>query len=268
MAARIGFIALILALTLAFAEGVQAQGYSLLTGSGLITSRAVDGGRIGALRGAGQPLFQARAEAPDIDEGSIGAQSLFLGQSGYGFFAPLPERERSGRRTRRAHIPLTGGDPQAAMVRHLIAEAEAGRDGYDAVQHGARRKTPRPPTQMTLGEIFAWIDATPGQPHAIGRYQFIPSTLARLVTILDAGPDARFTPELQDRMADILLQDAGYDAFRAQEIGRTAFMNNLAKIWAGLPNSSGRSHYHGYAGNAATMSWASFDREMASIFQG
>ena len=45
-------------------------------------------------------------------------------------------------------------------------------------------------------------------------------------------------------------------------------MDSLAKIWAGLPTSSGRSHYDGYAGNAATMSWAQFDDEMARILEG
>lgn len=268
MAFRICSFVFLTLLSLAVSEGARAQGYSLLTGRGLAASRTDQAGAFGGFLGAREPLVQARTEVPDMDEGSVGAQSLFLGQSGFGFFAPMSERDRSGRRTQRSIVPLTGGDPQAAMVRHLIAEAEAGRDGYDAVQHGARRKTPRPPTQMTLGEIFAWIQETPGQPHAIGRYQFIPSTLARLVTILDSGPNEMFSPALQDRLADILLQDAGYDAFRANEIGQTQFMNNLARIWAGLPTSSGRSHYHGYAGNAATMSWANFEAEMTRIFRG
>jgi hypothetical protein len=43
-------------------------------------------------------------------------------------------------------------------------------------------------------------------------------------------------------------------------------MLNLARIWAGLPTSSGRSFYDGYAGNKATMSWAAFDTAMAEIF--
>lgn len=268
MAFRICSFVLLTFLFLVVADGARAQGYSLLTGRGLASPQTDGAGAFGGFLSAREPLVQARTEVPDIDEGSVGAQSLFLGQSGYGLFAPVPERERSGRRFRLSQVPLTGGDPQAAMVRHLIAEAEAGRDGYDAVQHGARRKTPRPPTQMTLGEIFAWIKATPGQPHAIGRYQFIPSTLARLVTILDTDPDELFSPAIQDRLADILLQDAGYDAFRANEISQTQFMNNLARIWAGLPTSSGRSHYHGYAGNAATMSWANFEAEMTRIFRG
>ncbi len=49
---------------------------------------------------------------------------------------------------------------------------------------------------------------------------------------------------------------------------REAFMHNLSKIWAGLPTASGRSYYHGYAGNAATMSWDAFNARMRAIFPG
>ena len=150
----------------------------------------------------------------------------------------------------------------------MIASAEAGRDGYDAVQHGARIRPPKPPTAMTLAEIYRWIAATPGQPHAIGRYQMIPSTLKHLVRRLGAGLHEVYSPDLQDRLADLLLHDAGYAEFTAGQMDRRAFMNNLAKIWAGLPNSSGRSHYHGHAGNRATMTWTRFDTEMTRIFRG
>jgi hypothetical protein len=51
-------------------------------------------------------------------------------------------------------------------------------------------------------------------------------------------------------------------------MNRHQYMNNLAQIWAGLPTSSGKSHYHGFAGNRATMTWARFDAEMAKIFPG
>lgn len=32
---------------------------------------------------------------------------------------------------------------------------------------------------MTIGENLAWIEATPNQHHAVGRYQVIPKTLRR-----------------------------------------------------------------------------------------
>lgn len=187
--------------------------------------------------------------------------SLFVGRGAEGLFAPMAQTTLR---------PLQAG-PKAGRVaelRSLIAKAEAGPKGYDAVQYGARIKPPAPPTNLTVAQIYAWIDDTPGQPHAIGRYQFIPPTLKRLMTRAGVDPSARFTPRLQDRLADILLVEAGLHDALAGTLPRHSFMNNLAKIWAGLPNDTGRSHYHGYAGNKATMTWARFDAEMSRIFPG
>lgn len=152
-------------------------------------------------------------------------------------------------------------------LRSLIAVAEAGRMGYNAVQHGAKRRPPKLPTAMTVAEILAWIKATPNQPHAIGRYQFIPATLKDLVRRTGISKNTRFSPDLQDRLANVLLMDAGLLEFQLGQIERKKFMNNLARIWAGLPTSTGKSAYDGYAGNRATISWATYDREMASIFR-
>jgi muramidase (phage lysozyme) len=230
------------------------------------------------------PILQGRVamvsiSAPqDSAPPPVTVASLFVGDEGKSFFAPYPVRLRSQpkggsliedlRFIRSApNSALTGGGP-ADRVRHLIAAAEAGRHGYDAVQYGATRKPAGRPTDMTIEQIYAWIKATPGQPHAIGRYQFIPATLRRLVDITKIDHSARFSAEVQDALADVLLDEAGFREVQAGHIGRHTFMNNLAKIWAGLPNSTGQSHYHGYAGNKATMTWARFDAEMAMIFPG
>ncbi|MBK1635974.1 hypothetical protein CKO19_09535 [Rhodovulum adriaticum] len=185
--------------------------------------------------------------------------SLFAGRAGAGLFAP--------RATPRAPaLPLSGAHGAVARhLRDLIARAEAGPKGYDAVQHGARVAPPRPPTALTLAEIEEWIAATPGQPHAIGRYQVIPATLRRLARALDLEPQTRFSPAMQDRMADRLLAEAGLAAALAGRMSRADFMHNLARIWAGLPTASGRSHYAGVAGNRATMTWAQFEAGMAKI---
>lgn len=230
-----------------------------------------------AAYGEAQPLFSgARApliappqqtllQAPTAPVRPMGA-SLFQGRANGGLFAPVERGAGLTEDLSRGALALSAHDVQ--VIRNVIGRAESHRDGYDAVQHGAKRRPPKPPTQMTLGEIFEWIKATPGQPHAIGRYQFIPKTLGRLVTILDLGPEARFTPALQDRLSDILLAEAGLHDLRAGEMSRKQFMNNLAQIWAGLPTSSGKSHYHGYAGNRASITWAEFDRELARVFPG
>lgn len=190
--------------------------------------------------------------------------SLFIGRAETGLFADPP-----------AHEPVYDDAPYQGIggadvmhIRHLIGQAESRRDGYDAVQHGARTKPAKRPTEMTLGEIYQWVEDTPGQPHAIGRYQFIPKTLARVAQKIGARLEQRFSPELQDRLADVLLAEAGLHRFRTGTLNRAAFMNNLARIWAGLPTSSGKSYYDGYAGNKASMTWARFDTEMARIEPG
>ena len=207
-------------------------------------------------------LFQSRSPMFDVAQSSTQSHptgSLFRGASARSLFAPLPAK-RHGR-----PLGLVGAS-QAQQLFRLIGHAESRRDAYDAVQYGAVRKPPKKPTQLTIAEIYAWIEATPNQPHAIGRYQFIPPTLRRLVTANGTATTAQFTPALQDELAMLLLEEAGYAAFLRGELSRINFMNNLAKIWAGLPNSSGKSHYHGYAGNKASMSWDQFYREMGQIF--
>ena len=211
--------------------------------------------RRASLLGEASPLID-RATGP-AQQGA----SLFAGTSASGLFA----------RTLRQSVPRvlnTGRLSAVEELRTLIARAEAGAKGYDAVQYGAWIKPPAPPTQLTIGDVYTWIDATPGMPHAIGRYQFIPPTLRRLVTALDLSEQTRFTPAVQDALADLLLREAGIERFVAGELSRHGFMNNLAKIWAGLPNDTGKSHYDGYAGNKATMTWARFDAEMVRIFPG
>ncbi len=198
--------------------------------------------------------------APEPASLDMSGGSLFAGRNEGSFFAFRPRPTPSP-----SMSPLT--DFGVKGLRQLIASAEAGRADYDAVQYGAVIKPPKPPTRMTIREILQWIEATPGQPHAIGRYQMIPSTLRRVVRELGLSIDERFTPQIQDLCADVLLEDAGLSGFLRGELGQKSFMNNLAKIWAGLPNSTGRSHYHGYAGNSAVLSWAQFENSMSRIFQ-
>lgn len=234
----------ILALTLLCAHPLSAGQLSLL-GTQMLPSAN------GSLVSLSRP---SAALIPLPQQGTGATSSLFSG----GFFAPLPNRP-SGELPALTHRGVKG-------LRELIARAEAGRADYDAVQHGARVRPAKRPTSMTIAEIYDWIAATPGQPHAIGRYQFIPKTLKRVVRQAGVSPQARFTPEVQDLLADVLFRDAGLHRFMQGDLSRTGFMNNLAKIWAGFPNSSGRSHYHGYAGNKATISWAYFKRVMTELF--
>lgn len=231
----------------------------------ILTTLLVLGGQTVAQSASLFPQGETRARGPLIAmRASAPSQGLLGSGDRLGFLVPLPEPDvpapaRSG---------TLAGNGATAKLLSLISEAESRHGGYDAVIHGAKIKPPKLPTELTVQEILDWIAATPGQPHAIGRYQVIPDTLRHLIADLGINPQARFSPDLQDRMANKLLADAGFHAFQRGEISRRGFMYRLAKVWAGLPLPSGESYYEGYAGNKATMTWARFDSAMAAIFPG
>lgn len=177
------------------------------------------------------------------------------------------ERALAGRgNIKEIELRNLAGNTPVAKLKSLIAVAEAGPRGYDAVHVGARKKLPKRPTQMTLREIATWVKATPGQPHAIGRYQIIPSTMKVLIRRSGFSAQTRFSPQVQDAFADILLADAGLQKFQNGRISLKRFMNNLAKVWAGLPTSKGKSYYDGYAGNRATVTLAFYRSQMMDFF--
>lgn len=176
-----------------------------------------------------------------------------------------PTASPSPANIRQASLPGSPIAPeQLAGLLDIIGAVEAGTKGYDAVQLRARIKPPRPPSTLTLGEILDWIEATPRQQHAIGRYQIIPSTLRSLIRQMDISPETRFSPQLQDAMALRLLKDAGLRDFAAGRKTADEFMDAVAWIWAGLPLRTGRSAYHGFNGNYAVIS----RREYKAAFDG
>ncbi|WP_373635231.1 hypothetical protein [Yoonia sp. SS1-5] len=159
-------------------------------------------------------------------------------------------------------------DQDAAMSQllALISRAESPVHGYDSVHFGARIKPGKPPSQLTVAEIQAWVRATPGQPHAIGRNQIIPATFNRLVSALGLSGDTVYDRPTQDRMGRYLIEEAGYARFIAGRMSHDAFMDRLAKVWAGLPMADGRSAYHRYAGNRATITRAEYASAIMTIF--
>ena len=156
--------------------------------------------------------------------------------------------------------------PQMDRLLTLISQAESPVHGYDSVHHRATIRPPKLPSQMTIAEIVAWVHATPGQPHAIGRNQVIPETFNRVVRALGLSGDTLYDRRTQDMMGRYLVEEAGYSDFINGRISRDRFMDQLAAVWAGLPVANGRSYYHGFAGNRATITRAEYVSAMAEIF--
>jgi hypothetical protein len=94
---------------------------------------------------------------------------------------------------------------------------------------------------------------------AAGRYQFMSYTLPEYAK--KAGFDFNttlFNAATQDTLADILIREKGYDAYKAGRISREQFLANLSRAWAGLPNpSTGASFYSKDGLNKSNISVAS-----------
>ncbi|MVX50926.1 hypothetical protein GQF56_24300, partial [Rhodobacter sphaeroides] len=183
--------------------------------------------------------------SPPADRRQPGPGSSFLEAQASSSFALVPRAPRQ--KKSRAFVMPTDRD-EFVRIRALVHHAESGAAGYDDYHRSAPVPPPRAPSTMTLDQIRQWIAATPGQQHAIGRYQIIPSTLESLASRATLPGSTLFSAPIQDSMASILILDAGYAELKNGAITLDRFMDNLARIWAGFPMASGKSAYEGVAG--------------------
>ena len=155
-------------------------------------------------------------------------------------------------------VSKTGG------IKQLISEGEGTTDaeaqkrgfntGYDVVYGYGKYATPEKPlSEMTIAGVQEFqktqIRATKGKvpgtsmgTGAVGKYQFTQQTLDRLVKKAGIDPTtAKFTPEIQDKLAEILIAEAVAKANGDPE----KLADNLAKLWASLPTDTGQGYYEG-----------------------
>ena len=137
-------------------------------------------------------------------------------------------------------------------IRDMIAEAEADEE-YNSVVWSAKVAPPLLVSHHTIQELYNWRYANPGQNYAVGRYQFIHTTLKRVQIGLGVDVNSVFAPGLQDTFADYLLLERGLVPFLEGRLSIGEFQNRLAREWAGIPTTSGKSYYDKIAGNAATI---------------
>lgn len=153
---------------------------------------------------------------------------------------------------------------------NVIAEAES-RGNYNAY-YSAPSNTDIQFTSMTIKEVLAWQEdfVKKGNPSsAIGRYQFIHTTLQDLVREHGISLDAQFSPQLQDRLAIYLLERRGVYEFARGQMSRDEFAYNISKEWAGLPRVKGdqpeTSYYAGDGLNEARVESVQVLRAIESL---
>ena len=146
-------------------------------------------------------------------------------------------------------------------MRDLIASNEASRRGYDSYYRDDKGGHParpgKPVSQMTLGEIYAYQDQllrSSLKNSPVGRYQFNKATLKDMQKQLGVSDDAVFDQAMQDRLADALLDAAGFQKYASGDMSAAQFHDNIAGRWASVeyrdtgktrrePKSPGGKHY-------------------------
>lgn len=170
--------------------------------------------------------------------------------------------EEGGRRT--TPTRSTEADEPTRNILDMIGQAEGA--GYDTIFGHNERRYGIVPTEMTLEEVFK-VQRRMGNElgsSAFGKYQVIQKTLKNAVKEMGLPLDTVFTEEVQDAVALHLLKERGYDLYRQGKMKGREFLNNLAKEWASVPNSSGRSHYAGdKMGNNATPAGRKLARQFS-----
>ncbi|CAN5621919.1 hypothetical protein BH23PAT2_BH23PAT2_08130 [soil metagenome] len=125
-------------------------------------------------------------------------------------------------------------------ILNTIAEGESNRNYNAYYSNGGN--TDIDFTSMKVGEVIAWqkefVDK--GSPSsAVGKYQFIRSTLEGLVKEHKIDRNQTFSPSLQDELAIALLERRGVHDYMDGKIDREDFAHNLSKEWAALPKAKG-----------------------------
>lgn len=150
----------------------------------------------------------------------------------------------------------------------LISRAEGTEaDGYDTMYNnpGGRRSPSgwKKPTQMTVDEAIQGradrVRLTGGS--AIGRYQFLPGTLAQLKTWMGLQGNEVMTAELQDAMAEELLYHRGFDKYQAGDLTAEQFQRSLANEWSSLAADGG--DYSGYDRHGGIVSARTPSQDLA-----
>jgi hypothetical protein len=154
----------------------------------------------------------------------------------------------------------------------LIAKGEG---DYNAVNRGYAGDTPGGIQGLTgltfenytVGQVIAyqksWL-------YAVGRYQFIPSTLRFAVAHSDVDNLDMFTPETQDKLmaALILYKRPSIGAYIKDHHDLIGWaMNDLAKEWASIEYRNGRGFYDHVGGNRAHVTKTEVKAVLISIKQ-
>jgi peptidoglycan hydrolase-like protein with peptidoglycan-binding domain len=146
----------------------------------------------------------------------------------------------------------------------LIGRGEGSYNSYNRGNAGDSSK-PQNLTDLTVGEIMRRQDLSKNDPNylfAVGKYQFVDDTLKETVAKLGIDKNAKFTPQLQEKMFADYLIDEKRPAVHNYIVGKTGGAQGLHNAQVALsmefasvgdPDKGGRSHYDKVGNNSASI---------------
>lgn len=146
---------------------------------------------------------------------------------------------------------------------NALASVEGGSQGLNAVNRGYAGDSPggcrsvlgRNCTDMTVEEV---IHAQRWSVHAVGAYQFVPSTLKSLVSSSGFDSSRRFDKATQQELAVLnikYMRPQVWAYVLGEPVSARRAALEMAKEWASVGHpSDDRSYYAGRGGNKAKIS--------------
>jgi len=159
------------------------------------------------------------------------------------------------------HCPNPDYVSPEKRLRPLMDLIARGEGDYNAINRGRAGDTPGG-IQGLKGQTFEnftvkqVMEMQRWQVYAVGRYQFIPSTLRFAVRHSSVEELDMFTPETQDRLmaALIFYKRPAVGAYLRGEHELIGWaLNELAKEWASIEYRNGRGFYDHIGGNRAKI---------------
>ena len=152
--------------------------------------------------------------------------------------------------------------PVHVQLRPLADLLATGEGNYDSVNRGRAGDTPQGLTGLTgksyeRTTIREIISMQRSRIYAVGRYQFVPTTLRFAVATSTVTENDYFTAEVQDRLmaALILYKRPAIGAYLRGDHNHIGWaLNELAKEWASVEYYNGRGYYDHIGGNRAHIS--------------
>lgn len=138
---------------------------------------------------------------------------------------------------------------------NLIARGEGGYSSVNLGKRGGYRAETRDLASMSLNQVMA--AQADHQFNAVGRYQFIRSTLRGLVKSMHLTGQEKFDSTLQDRLfaQKVANIPAASNFLLGKSSNPAAAALGISKEWASVANPfTGKSYYAGTANNRASIS--------------